>query len=418
MSFGNKKVKAPQMQPFARPPALPKLVINMPPKQPKLAKLPPVPKPQEILDFIDEIAGVKFAKVRGPDGKERYVKTQLPRTPKEQASYTMAAKLYEDSMKGILELAKYDPQKVAPLKPYVDVMANLSQDRMRDLQGVFNLPNLEKKVEDFRQIQKRDLDQDIIRNRHQLEERLAHSGRSNSSYANQVRSDLQRQISDLRHEAEFRAGEYERGLEQHELGKNLTGYNLREEGRRAQLANAQTEYGLEQQQLADLDARRQTVLNEMYNQFKIGSQLRNEEVNKNMMTRAPELALNQQNVMNTQHMERYGLQNRNALLQHEAEINRINTGYGHEFNRAKTLYDSEFNRVQKGYENQFNQQKEQNQQNLKQFELEQVAKQAQGPSTGQILGGALGSAAGLMAGGMMTGPAGSGGAMLAGKLFG
>jgi hypothetical protein len=390
-------------------------VLPTPPVQPKLAPLPPVPKPKEILDFIDEISGVKFTKGRGPDGKESFVKQKLPRTPEEEAFWKKGAELFDQSIKGILELEKYDPKKVVPFKPYIDVIANLGKERIKDLQGVFQFQNVDREINDLRQIQKRYLDEDIIRNRHQMEHDLNQRGLDRSEYGNAQRDRLQREINSARQESELRAREYGRGLQQEQLGQNMAGYNLREEARRAQLGNAQTEYGLAQQQLADLEARRQSALNERYNQFKLGAQLRGEDANKALMTRAPELALNQQNLMNAQQLDAYNIQNRNALLQHEAEIGRLNTGYGQQVDRTNTGYNNAFNRAQTKYQNRFNQTNAQNQQDLLKFELEQKYRE---PTFGEVLGQTLGSAGGMAAGSMLMGPTGSGGAMLATRLFG
>ncbi len=390
-------------------------VLPIPPVQPKLAPLPEVPKPQEILDFIDEVAGVKFVKARGPNGKEQLIRQKLPKTPQEIAFERLGEGLITQAIQGIRELQVYDPSAVVKFEPFINVMANLNEERVKDLRGLTNFQNIDRDVNDFRQIQQRFLNEDIIKNRHQLEHGLNQRGLVNSEYGRAQQTKLERGINEARQEAELRAREYGRGIQREQLGQNIAGFNLREEARRTQLGNAQTEYGLRQQQLSDLEAKRQAALNERYNQFKLGAQLRGEEQNRAMMSHAPELAFNQQNLMNTQQLNAYNMQNQRGLTQHQAEINRLNTGYGQEFERANTGYNNAFNRAQTNYQNQLNQTNAQNQQDLLRYQLEQQYRQ---PSFGEFLGSTLGNVAGTVGGSMLLGPQGSGGQKLATRLFG
>ncbi len=408
-----KGVDIPKPKELPKAPELPKAVT-----QPKLAKAEKVPTTAEMNAFIDEIAGVQFIKVKGPNGKESLIRKKLPKTAQEETFAKMGEDILNRAMSGIRQLDQYDPSKVAKFEPFINTMANLDKERVQDLSGVFSFKDIERDINDFRQIQSRNLEKDIIRNRHQLEHSLNQRGIGDTAYGMAQKEKLQQSINNARDESELRAREYGRGVERHQLSQNIAGYNLREEARRSQLGTAQTEYGLNRQQLGDVEAIRQQALQERYNQFKLGSGLRSEEANLAMMSRAPELALGNQQAMNAQNVEAYNMRNKNRMTGHEAERERLNTGYNQEFQRANQGFENEFKRENTMYQNELAYAQAQNENNRENFKVQQAAEAAKGPGMGEMLGGLAGSALGMVGGGVMMGPAGSGGAMLAGKLFG
>lgn len=332
-------------------------------KAPRPEPIKAPPSAQDIMDVIDELAGVQTIIAKGPNGKKRRVVQRLPRTPQEQAFFRQGEQLMSRAIKNIQQLQKYDPSSVVDFKPVVQAFANLNQEQERDLAQIADFGNIEQDVANFKQMQSNLLEDQFMRQRNQLETDLSRQGRSRGSYGAEVRARNDYYENLARQQNEINATQYGEDLAAQRLNRNLTAYEARQRGRENRLNAAQTEYGLRQQQLQDLENRRQFAINENMNQFGLGANLTGQDLARAMSSRAPELA-----------NQTFALQNADQLARYNADVNRQQIDYGNQLSR----YNS------------------------------------RAPSFGE----AVGSAGGTLLGASLTAPSGSIAGRIGNKLFG
>lgn len=274
--------------------------------------IPPPPEPQEILDVIDEISGTKMVTVTGADGKKRRVVSKLPRTPQEDAFFKQGEELMASSLRNLKTLYAQNPSQVVDFSPIVKTFADINKERMTDLGQIANFGNIAKDVEDFKVMQDGLVTQEYDRLNRAAEQKLAERGHYNSTAGDAFRSQLIRDQGLARQQADVNARLYGDQLAGAQLNRNAQAFGLREQGRQGRLQGAQSAYGLEQQQKADLDQAHQRQVGQELSKLEIGSGLRASDNNKAMQTKAPGIALNEFNAVNQDAMNRYNA-NVNAI---------------------------------------------------------------------------------------------------------
>lgn len=291
-------------------------------KAPSFTPIAPPPPPQEIMDVIDEITGTQSIIATGPDGRKRRVIQKLPRTPQEEAFFRQGEELMGSAIKNIQELHAYDPYSVVDFAPVIQTFANLNQEQAQDLAKVADFGNIEQDINNFKQMQTSLMEDQFRRQRSNLETDLARKGRSQGSYGQEQRARNSYYENLLRQQNEVNATQYGEDLASKRLGRNLTAYGARQQGRENQLNAAQTEYGLKQQQLQDLENRRRYAIGENMQQFGLGAGLTGQDLAKAMASRAPELA-----------NQTFAMQSADQLNRYNADINRQNINYTNQLNR-------------------------------------------------------------------------------------
>jgi len=289
---------------------------DSPPEPPRL---PPPPKPEEIMDYIDEVTGTQTITVTGADGKKRRVTQKLPRTEAEQRFVRQGEELIGRALRNINELYQYRPQDVVDFTPIINTFANINNERMNDLAQIANFGNIQQEVDNFRQIQRNLMDEEYNRLNRTSETDLARRGLQNSTVGEERRALMARNQSLARQEGELKAQTFGEDLASRRLSRNAGAFALREEGRQGELLGAKTAYELAQQRQLDLERRRQQAIQENMGAFQVGSGLRGEDLAKSMGGRTGEMALAQFNAVNADSMNRYN-----------ADIGRQNMNYQNE----------------------------------------------------------------------------------------
>lgn len=341
------------------------------PPPPPPPRLPPPPKPQEIMDVIDELSGAKSVVVTGPDGKKFRKIMRLPRSPEEERFFNIGGELIREGLKSIQELYKYNPMNVVDIQPVINTIANINEERAADLSKITDFGDINQDIQNFRNIQKTMLNDELTRGKNRLENDLATLGRSKGSYAAAQRAYFENEAAKTKQLNDIQALQYGENLANQRLGRNLTAYGARQEDRENQLRGAQLEYGLKQQRQTDLDNRRRELTNESLNQIKLGSGLRGEDINRAIGSGASDLALREN-----------AMRNRADIDHYNSVVGNINANYQNELGYNQLLRN-----------------------------------QAQN-SFGSFLGSSIPTVLGTVGGAMLAGPAGSGGSMLMSKLFG
>lgn len=275
---------------------------DSPPPAP--AYVPPPPR-EEIMDVIDRVAGVQSIVVNGPNGKKQRIVERLPRTQEEESLYKKAEEIVRTSIQNIQELYRYNPQQLANFQPFIDVFANLNEERQRDLAQIADFGNISDQVLDFKRMNQALLDEEIARRDRSIEESLAHKGLSDSTAATEYRTSMARNADLARMQNNVNSDIYGQQLAAQRLETNARAFGLREQGRQGRGQAAELGYNLERQRIEDLENKRKQAIIENQNLLGIGAGVKGEDVNKAIMSRAPDIANQTFSMMNADSLNRY-----------------------------------------------------------------------------------------------------------------
>lgn len=335
-------------------------------RSPPPLRLPPPPKPQEIMDVFDEISGVKSVVVRDAKGRQIRKIMRMPRTPEEQRFFEQGEQLVREGIDSVKQLWKYDPQNVVSMTPVINAIANMKTQQADDLSKIADFGNIKQEIEDFKGIQKTLLNEELLRGRNKMEEDLSRKGLSKSTYGAEERAFFNKEAAMARRLGDLQATQYGEDLAKQRLGRNLVEYDARQQGRENELRGAQQEYALRQQKATDEENMRQRAIDERMNQINIGNSLMGIDRNRAMQSNAPQFSLAENQIRNRNQMEEY-----NSRIKAMDQNYQNQLGYHQNLNAQRSQY-----------------------------------------------GSMLGSGAALVGGSMLLGPEGSGGNKLFGKLFG
>ena len=283
---------------------------------PPAPNYPPVPPPEELMDVIDHITGTQTITVLGADGKKKRVIERLPRTPEEQQLYDQAGDLMTRAVTEMQRLNEYDPSALIDFAPFVQVMNDLNTERRHDMEELAHVPDFNRTVQNFKDMNKRILEEEFTRQQNEGQEYLNRRGYGDSTAAIEMRNTLGKNRAQALEESHVRGDLYGEQLKAADLANRQTTYNLREQGRTGQLQRAHLEHQLKLDQKTQLDAARQQALQNQSGLFNVGAGIRGEETNKALASRAPELA-------NTIFQQ----SNMDSLNRHATQINQINAQY-------------------------------------------------------------------------------------------
>lgn len=258
-----------------------------PPDTPQYFAPPP---PPEILDVIDENAGIQFITVTRPDGKKVRKIERLPRTPEQEALFKQGEQMFSSAVKNMIDLYQYNPDAVAPFKNLIDVFAQINDETAEAYSQIADLGNIKEEIQTFRTMKRAMDDEDFAAQRRGLEENLARKGWSNSTPGQEARALAARNEKFVRDRSEYEALQFGEDLASHRLNRNAQAFGLGEIGRNKRLQAAQTEYDLNRQHLDDVESRRQTAIAENLNLAKVGAGITGQDFDRAMASRAPEIA--------------------------------------------------------------------------------------------------------------------------------
>lgn len=284
---------------------------------PAPAQLVSPPPREDFPDVIDEMNGVESRTVM-ENGKKVRVIRALPKTEEEKALYKFAEDMLTSAIKNVKELYQYDPSKVVNYQPFIESVANLNNQRTRELSQITNLGDIQSYIDDFKSMNNQINDQVFAKRYGDLEEGLSHGGQSNSTAANQLRAALTSEESLSRQRGNIEANIYGENIASNRLNRNSQVFNLNEQGRLGHLREAEMGYNLERQKQTDLEERRLQAIRENMNQFQIATGMQGIDMNKKLASHAPELsnqifqlnsvdALNRTNAENNKRMGQYNI---------------------------------------------------------------------------------------------------------------
>lgn len=286
---------------------------SSPPTPPQL---PPPPKPQEILDVIDEITGTQAITVTGSDGKKRRIVSRLPRTPEEEHFFKEGESLITGALNNLKTLYQQQPERLIDFTPIIDTFANINEERARDLGEIANIGNIQQEIEDFKQIQKNLMDEEVRKINQAQEQGLIERGHYNSTAGDSLRAQLAREEALARQQADLQARTFGENLAGQRLNRNIAAYGLREEGRRDRLEQTERDIALQEAERQQLEEQRREAIQNNVAQLQTGANLTGQDISRAMATQAPQLGLQQFALTNQDQMNRYG-----------ANINRLNQNF-------------------------------------------------------------------------------------------
>lgn len=293
-------------------------------KPPQAPILDTPPKVEELIDVIDEITRTEAITVTGADGKKRRVIRNLPKTREEELLHKQAEDIMSKVVNNILALEKYDPSSMIDFKNIIDAFSNINDESMKELSQIANFGNIEKDVNDFRNIRSNILKEKFLSEETRLNERLAHQGLADSTIGREERNLLSRNQTLAGQEADLQALQFGETLANNRLARNTNIYQLNEMGRQGRLRAAQTEYELAKQKQTDLEQMRQNAIAENMNQMQIASGILGNDLNRSMGSQANTAALNQMQVANAAQMNNYNANINRLTQQHKMRMDAFN----------------------------------------------------------------------------------------------
>lgn len=283
---------------------------------PQYTPLPPPPPPQEIMDVIDEIAGVQYVTGTNAKGQKQRFIQRLPRTPEEENFFRQGQEIMGRAIQTIKDVYRYNPNDVVNFKPIIDTFASLNEEQMQDLAHIADFGNLQQEVADFKQMQNSLMEEEFERRNSIMEADFARQGIAKSTTAQEIRAFNSRNQDLARQQANIAATQYGEDLANSRLKRNASAYELRQRGRDSRLQKAQMEYALEKERLQEAENLRQNALRENYALFNMGANLTGQDTSKAMMSKAPEFA-----------MQDFGMRSADQLNRYNASLNAHNINY-------------------------------------------------------------------------------------------
>lgn len=284
---------------------------------PPTPQLPQQPKEEELMDFIDEIAGTQSITTIGPDGRKKRI-TQRILTPQEKALIGKAENLMNMAVNNIETLYKYDPAAIVDYQPFIQAFSRINNERMNELSRIGDFADIANKVENFRQLNNEIVNRNLVASERRMEYDLARSGRAGGSYAAAARAEFEREKALAKQQADVTANMYGEDLAMRQLGREKEIFGLNEAQRQAQLQEAQLGYDLEKQKLADAELLRQNAIQENMNLLGIGQNIKAAENDKAKLASYNNQIANQM----------FATQAQNSNQRYLNEMGRIQNQYG------------------------------------------------------------------------------------------
>ena len=279
---------------------------------PDIQKIPEFKNTAELMDVVNKYTGTQSVIVTGPDGKKRRVNEKLPYTPEEARKFELVGKMISTTLGNISTLYKYEPKSAIDFAPIIDVFANMSDERIASLSKVADFGNIQREVQEFKQMQDTAIREEYAIRNFQNDEALSHTGRSGGSYAVQSRANMQKNEIDALARSNVESTMYGEDLAAKRLGTNTNVYNLQESGRQGQLDSAMGQYGMLKQDEAEQEARRTGAIKENQNQLGIGMGVDKAELDRNLQNTDAATSLNQYNMESNANIAGYNA-NVNAI---------------------------------------------------------------------------------------------------------
>lgn len=264
---------------------------------------PPAPIPWK--DIIDEITGVKYVNVKKPDGGEERVLTRLPRTPEKQALYEKLDAMVPELISNIQNLYKYAPQELVPYQGFIESFANLNQEQQRNLAEVANIGNIAQDIKNFKQMNRSILDAELERGKNITNAEIAKRGWKGSSFDAQFQASRNKEEARARQQLEVESTVYGQKLARERFDLNKEAFGLNQQGRHSRLAQGQMQLGLQQEEMAQKEAKRQRAMQEQSGILGTVNTLQQQELAKEMGSAAPQLGNNTWSMENQDQMNRY-----------------------------------------------------------------------------------------------------------------
>lgn len=283
---------------------------------PSAPVIPPPPPPQEMMDVIDEITGTQSVVNTLPNGSRVRKNQALPRSKEEEARYVQAGQIMDQAIGAMRQLYQTAPAKAVDHAPFVQVLNNLNDERVRDLQELSQIPDFSRYVDDFKAMQNTLMEESFSRESRMLEDKLAQTGHSASDVGRAERNALLTGQRKSTQEAGIRSIDFATQLRNQDLLQRGQEYNLREQGRQGQLSALAQDYAWQQQHAQDLNQIQDRASAGQQNLLNVGSQIQANDLNKRMASQAPQLALSE-----------FQARNNNALNYYNAEANTIKSNY-------------------------------------------------------------------------------------------
>jgi hypothetical protein len=289
-----------------------------PPQAQFYGEPPPV---EEIMDVIDETAGIQAITVTGPDGKKQRKIMYLPKTPEQQENDRIKEAIISSAIRNMSNLPAIDRNFLVPFEPLIQTFANMNNETMKGLAQVADIGDINASIEKFRQMQNGIIESSFERSSRQAEESFAHRGVSDSTAANEFRAAMAKEKGLALQEGDVKANMYGEDLAARRLARNAQAFGLQEIGRDKVLRGAATEYDLRRQQEADRQNNRQAAIAE--NAGLMG--IKDPEIARAMSSNAPQLANQTFQIQNAAKMERYNADITRKQMNYQNQLAQYNS---------------------------------------------------------------------------------------------
>lgn len=272
-------------------------------------EMPAAPKPEDVMDVVDRIAGTQSITRVGANGKKQRVIERLPRTAQEEAIYREAGNIMTNTLRNIQNLYNVDPNAAMNYAPFVNTIQGLQQERSADVARLINMPDFAQFAQDFKTTEQANIREQFGEARNQTQSQLAGMGYGTDSTAWQnAQAAINAEESKASRGLDVRSKLAGQQYAQQELQNRIMGYTMGEHGRQDRQQAAATELGIQREQLNEREANRQRRVAEQAGLLQNAAAIRGEDASVAARTVAPQL---QQDMY------------RNQLAAHGADVNAI-----------------------------------------------------------------------------------------------
>ena len=227
---------------------------------PTLHPLPQMPTMSELMDAFDHIAGVQTIKTKGPDGKNKLVTSRLPRTKEETERFEKLGNTIKNAFLSMEQLIQYDPLKTVDYAPFLSIINKVNSERGADMAALSNLPDFNKYVNDFKEVGNTIIQDEFKKAENENKAYLANRGYADSSAAIAMRNSLVSEKAKALAQNDLSGNLYGQQLQAADQVNRSNEFGFREKGRIGQLQSAEAEHQLNLGQFNQLNAGRQTGL--------------------------------------------------------------------------------------------------------------------------------------------------------------
>lgn len=163
-------------------------------KAPSAPQLAPMPKKEEMKDFVDYLTGTEVRQVSNPlnPNMKMIVRKALPRSEERQAIFDEATSLFKTSLTNLKDMTQNFPSEQFDVSPYVKEFSNLIGEKADLMARLIDVPDFDQYAKDYSDMARTASEEAHSQSAYRLRERMTKSGYGSSTALDSEMSLLER----------------------------------------------------------------------------------------------------------------------------------------------------------------------------------------------------------------------------------